>query len=83
MAADLSAASRQTSCEQFFVGDVGDNPEKIADLKTKISLGHISQPQKIACIFRMLVSDIVSHFGGTALTVDGEVSAYSSFARSR
>lgn len=60
--------------------DVWENPEKMADLKTKIPLGRIGEPEEIARIVRLLVSDDASYLTGTTVTVDGGMTAYPSFA---
>ena len=60
--------------------NVWENPEKMADLKTKIPLGRIGEPQEIARIVRLLVSDDASYLTGTTVTVDGGMTAYPSFA---
>ncbi len=60
--------------------DVWDNPKAMADLKTKIPLGRIGEPEEIARVARMLVSDEASYITGVTITVDGAMTAYPSFA---
>jgi glucose 1-dehydrogenase len=60
--------------------DVWDDPANMADLKTKIPLGRIGEPEEIARVARMLVSDDASYLTGTTVTVDGAMTAYPSFA---
>ncbi len=60
--------------------DVWDDPEKMADLKNKIPMGRIGEPEEIARIACVLVSDTASYLTGTTVTVDGGMTAYPSFA---
>ena len=60
--------------------DVWEDPKKMADLKTKIPLGRIGEPEEIARMVRMLVSNDASYLTGTTVTVDGGMTAYPSFA---
>jgi glucose 1-dehydrogenase len=60
--------------------NVWDDPKAMADLKTKIPLGRIGEPEEIARVARMLVSDDASYMTGVTVTVDGAMTAYPSFA---
>lgn len=60
--------------------DVWSDPEKMADLKTKIPMGRIGEAEEIAKVARMLVSSDASYITGTTVTVDGGMTAYPSFA---
>ncbi len=60
--------------------DVWSDPEKMADLKTKIPMRRIGETEEIAKVARMLVSGDASYITGTTVTVDGGMTAYASFA---
>jgi len=60
--------------------DVWSDPEKMADLKTKIPMQRIGEADEIAKVARMLVSADASYITGTTVTVDGGMTAYASFA---
>lgn len=60
--------------------DVWSDPEKMADLKKKIPFGRMGEPEEIARVARMLVSDDASYITGVTVTVDGAMTAYPSFA---
>lgn len=60
--------------------DVWDNPKNMKDLNTKIPLGRIGEPEEVARVARMLVSDEASYMTGVTVTVDGAMTAYPSFA---
>lgn len=61
--------------------DVWEDPEKMADLKTKIPMGRIGEVEEIARMARVLVSDDASYLTGVTVTVDGGMTAYPSFAQ--
>lgn len=60
--------------------EVWEDPEKLADLKTKIPMGRIGEAEEIARVARMLVSDEASYLTGVTVTVDGGMTTYPSFA---
>lgn len=60
--------------------DVWEDPEKMADLKTKIPMGRIGEVEEIARVARLLVSDDASYLTGVTVTVDGGMTTYPSFA---
>lgn len=60
--------------------EVRNDPKGMADLKTKIPLQRVGEPQEIAQIARVLVSDAASYVTGTTVTVDGGMTAYPSFS---
>lgn len=60
--------------------DVWDDPENLADLHTKIPLQRIGEPEEIARMAAVLVSDLASYMTGVTVTVDGGMTAYPSFA---
>jgi glucose 1-dehydrogenase len=59
--------------------DVWQDPENMADLKSKIPIGRIGEPEEIAQMARFLVSDEASYVTGVTITVDGGMTAYPSF----
>ncbi len=61
--------------------DVWEDPQKMADLKTKIPLGRIGEVEEIARIARVLVSDDASYLTGVTVTVDGGMTAYANFSK--
>ncbi len=60
--------------------EVWADPEKMADLKTKIPIGRIGEVEEIARVARLLVSDDASYLTGVTVTVDGGMTTYPSFA---
>jgi NAD(P)-dependent dehydrogenase (short-subunit alcohol dehydrogenase family) len=60
--------------------DVWDDPEKMADLKTKIPMGRIGEAEEIARMARVLASDEASYLTGVTVTIDGGMTTYPSFA---
>lgn len=61
--------------------DVWEDPQKMADLKTKIPIGRIGEVEEIARIARVLVSDEASYLTGVTVTVDGGMTAYANFSK--
>ena len=59
--------------------DVWENPETMADLKKKIPIGRIGEPEEIARMARVLVSDEASYVTGVTIMADGGMTAYPSF----
>ncbi|GAA5483248.1 3-oxoacyl-ACP reductase FabG [Haloferula sargassicola] len=60
--------------------EVRDDPDMMADLKTKIPMQRVGKPEEVARIARVLVSDDASYVTGTTVTVDGGMTAYPSFS---
>lgn len=60
--------------------DVREDPEMMADLKTKIPLQRVGRAQEVATMARVLVSDEASYVTGVTITVDGGMTAYPSFS---
>ncbi len=60
--------------------EVREDPEMMADLKTKIPMQRVGTPGEVARIARVLVSDEASYITGTTVTVDGGMTAYPSFS---
>ncbi len=59
--------------------DVWDDPKRLADLLTKIPMGRMGQPEEIARMAVVLVSDIAGYVTGTTVFVDGGMTLYPSF----
>ncbi len=60
--------------------DVWSDPEKRRDLLTKIPLNRLGEPQDIANMALMLVSDAASYVTGSTVFVDGAMIDYPDFA---
>lgn len=59
---------------------VWDDPAQMADLRQKIPLGRVGEPEEIAQMVTMLVSDVASYVVGCTVLVDGGMTDYPSFA---
>jgi len=59
--------------------DVWDDPKRLADLLRKIPMGRIGQPEEIARMAVVLVSDVASYVTGTTVFVDGGMTLYPAF----
>ncbi len=60
---------------------VWGDPGQLADLLSKIPLGRLGQPEEIARMAVVLVSDAASYITGTTVFVDGGMTLYPEFAR--
>ena len=60
--------------------DVWSDPEGLKDLERKIPLNRMGQPEEIARVAAVLVSDISSYATGTTVMVDGGMTNYADFA---
>jgi len=59
--------------------NVWSEPQRLADLITKIPMGRMGRPEEIAQIAVVLVSDIASYVTGTTVFVDGGMTLYPAF----
>jgi len=59
---------------------VWGDPDQLADLLSKIPLGRLGQPEEIARMAVVLVSDAASYITGSTVFVDGGMTLYPSFA---
>ncbi len=60
--------------------DVWSDPQKMQDLMEKIPLNRIGQPEEIARMVAVLVSDVASYVTGRTIFVDGGMTDYPDFA---
>jgi len=60
--------------------DVWGNPDSLHDLLEKIPLGRLGEPEDIAHMVAVLVSDLASYATGMTLFVDGGMTDYPDFA---
>lgn len=60
--------------------DVWDNADGLKDLLEKIPMGRIAEPEEIAQIAVVLVSDLASYITGRTIFVDGGMTDYPEFA---
>lgn len=60
--------------------DVWDNPDGLKDLLEKIPLNRIGEPEEIAKMAVILVSDVASYVTGRTIYVDGGMTDYPDFA---
>jgi glucose 1-dehydrogenase len=56
------------------------DPVGLKDLEKKIPLGRIGEPQEIACMVVVLVSDVASYMTGRTVYIDGGMTDYPDFA---
>lgn len=61
--------------------DVWDDSEKLADLKTKIPMDRIGEPEEVANIAVVLCSEVGSYMSGSSVYVDGGMIDYPSFSK--
>ena len=73
----LAPGAIKTSINQ----DVWDDPDTLADLKTKIAMQRMGDVDEIARIATILVSDAASYVTGTTVFVDGGMTDYPAFTR--
>ena len=73
----LAPGAVKTSINQ----DVWDDPETLADLKSKIAMQRLGDVDEIARIATILVSDAASYITGTTVFVDGGMTDYPAFTR--
>jgi NAD(P)-dependent dehydrogenase (short-subunit alcohol dehydrogenase family) len=59
---------------------VWSDPKQLADLLDKIPLGRMGQPEEVARMAVVLVSDVASYLTGTTVFVDGGMTLYADFA---
>jgi len=59
--------------------DAWDDPTRLADLVSKIPMGGMGQPEEIARMAVVLVSDVASYVTGTTVFVDGGMTLYPAF----
>ncbi|HLW58986.1 MAG TPA: glucose 1-dehydrogenase [bacterium] len=71
----LAPGAVQTPINQ----DVWGDPKSLADLLTKIPMGRLGQPEELARIAVVLVSDVAAYLTGTTVFVDGGMTLYPSF----
>lgn len=71
----LAPGAIQTSINE----DVWSDPQRLADLLAKIPLGRLGQPEEVARLAVVLVSDVASYVTGTTVFVDGGMTLYPSF----
>jgi NAD(P)-dependent dehydrogenase (short-subunit alcohol dehydrogenase family) len=57
------------------------NPKGMRDLESKIPMGRIGEPEEIARIVLMMVSDAASYITGQSIFVDGGMTDYPSFSQ--
>ena len=62
---------------------VWSDPQNMKDLLEKIPLRRIGEPEEIASMVVMLVSDVASYVTGRTVFVDGGMTDYLDFAHSR
>lgn len=60
---------------------VWSNPKEMRDLLKKIPLNRIGQPEEIAAMAVVLVSDTASYLTGRSIVIDGGMTDYPDFAR--
>ncbi|MGH7237049.1 MAG: glucose 1-dehydrogenase [Candidatus Saccharimonadales bacterium] len=72
----LAPGAVKTSINQ----DVWDNPEGLKDLLEKIPMARIGEPEEIAKMAVVLVSDVASYITGRTIFVDGGMTDYPDFA---
>jgi glucose 1-dehydrogenase len=60
---------------------VWGDPAQRADLLSKIPMGRLGQPEEIAQMVAVLVSDVAGYVTGTTVFVDGGMTLYPSFMR--
>lgn len=60
--------------------DIWSDPKSLADLLEKIPMGRMGEPEELARMAVVLVSDVASYLTGTSVFVDGGMTLYSSFA---
>lgn len=60
--------------------DVWGNPDSLRDLLEKIPLGRVGEPEDIARLAAVLVSDLAAYATGMTLFVDGGMTDYPDFA---
>jgi len=73
----LAPGAIQTPINQ----DVWSDPTRRADLLAKIPMNRMGQPEEIAHMAVVLVSDIAGYMTGTTVFVDGGMTLYASFMR--
>jgi glucose 1-dehydrogenase len=59
--------------------DVWSDPRKLDDLRSKIPLNRIGEPDEVARVVALLVSDAASYVTGRTIFVDGGMTDYPSF----
>jgi NAD(P)-dependent dehydrogenase (short-subunit alcohol dehydrogenase family) len=59
---------------------VWDDPRHLVDLQQKIPLDRLGEPEEVARVVAMLVSDVASYVVGCTVLVDGGMTDYPSFA---
>ncbi len=59
---------------------VWGDPKGMADLEEKIPLGRIGEPEEVARMIAVLVSDVASYVTGRSIFVDGGMTDYPDFA---
>jgi glucose 1-dehydrogenase len=72
----LAPGAIQTPINEAVWGD----PARRADLLRKIPMGRLGQPEEIAGMAVVLVSDLAGYLTGTTVFVDGGMTLYPSFA---